>query len=402
MTTESMLKRAIAAHKGGRLTEAEVGYHRVLRERPNDPDVLNFLGMLRFHQGNPEAAVRELRQSIDLNPDNPHARINLGNVLLAGKDDAGAHEQFLKATELAPDLAGAWYNLGVCLRRLQRPDDAATALYKALKLQKGHSQAHETLSMLLYRQGRFAEAAQIYRDWLEHDPGSAIARHMLAAMSGEGTPLRGSDEYVATLFDRFADSFDENLAEIGYRAPQLLGDRLQANVAPGATLDILDAGCGTGLAAPLLKPHARRLVGVDLSAGMLAKARQRSLYDDLETGELCAFMQAHPQEFDVVVSADTLCYFGALEEPVAAARRALKPGALLLFSLEAWDSPDPSASFHLQPHGRYRHTAQYVRRVLETEGFTIERLDCEVLRRERGADVMGHVVTASLPKPVAG
>jgi predicted TPR repeat methyltransferase len=394
MTAESLLKRAIAAHKGGRLTEAEVGYHRVLRERPNDPDVLNFLGMLRFHQGKPEAAIEQLRQAIELNPENPHARINLGNVLLVSKDIEGAHEQFLKATELAPELAATWYNLGVCLRRMQRPDDATTALYKALKLQKGHSQAHETLSMILYRQGRFEEAAQVYRDWLEHDPGSAIARHMVAAMSGKGTPLRGSDEYVATLFDRFAESFDENLAEIGYRAPELLAQALQENIPPGATVDILDAGCGTGLAAPLLKPHASRLVGVDLSEGMLANARKRSLYDELVRSELSAFMRARPAEFEVVLSADTLCYFGTLEEPLAAAHSCLKAGALLLISLEAWDTADPAASFDLQPHGRYRHGADYVRRVLNETGFTLLALQPQTLRRERGADVVGHVVVA--------
>ncbi len=395
MTVETVLKRAIAAHKGGRLTEAEVGYHRVLRDRPNDPDVLNFLGMLRFHQGNPEGAVQQLRQAIEINPDNPHARINLGNVLLASKDAEAAHEQFLKASELAPDLAATWYNLGVCLRRLNRPEDAATALYKALKLQKGHSQAHEALSMLLYRLGRFDEAADVYRDWLLYDPNSAIARHMLAAMSGEGTPLRGSDEYVATMFDRFAESFDENLTELGYRAPQLLAERLEANVAPGAALDILDAGCGTGLAAPMLKPYARRLVGVDLSTGMLAKARERSLYDDLATGELCAFMQAHPGEFDVVLSADTLCYFGALEEPLGAARLCLRDGGLFLFSLEAWDTAEATASFDLQRHGRYRHNAAYLERVLASSGFSLVSVEPRTLRRERGTDVIGHVVVAA-------
>ena len=43
---------------------------------------------------------------------------------------------------------------------------------------------------------------------------------------------------------------------------------------------ILDAGCGTGLCGPLLKPWARRLVGVDLSGGMLEKARALQLYDE--------------------------------------------------------------------------------------------------------------------------
>ena len=44
---------------------------------------------------------------------------------------------------------------------------------------------------------------------------------------------------------------------------------------------ILDAGCGTGLCGPLVAPHAQRLTGVDLSAGMLAQASEKGVYDEL-------------------------------------------------------------------------------------------------------------------------
>ena len=33
---------------------------------------------------------------------------------------------------------------------------------------------------------------------------------------------------------------------------------------PAGSLDVLDAGCGTGLCGPLVKPYARSLVGVAL------------------------------------------------------------------------------------------------------------------------------------------
>ena len=49
-----------------------------------------------------------------------------------------------------------------------------------------------------------------------------------------------------------------------------------ARLSPAKALDILDAGCGTGLCGPLLAPYARRLVGVDLSDGMLKHAREKN------------------------------------------------------------------------------------------------------------------------------
>jgi pimeloyl-ACP methyl ester carboxylesterase len=55
-TIDPTLTKAIATHRAGRLPEAKAQYERVLRRRPNDPDALNFLGMLEHQNGNPRAA----------------------------------------------------------------------------------------------------------------------------------------------------------------------------------------------------------------------------------------------------------------------------------------------------------------------------------------------------------
>ena len=57
------------------------------------------------------------------------------------------------------------------------------------------------------------------------------------------------------------------------------------------SLDVLDAGCGTGLCGPLIAPYARRLVGVDLSERMLDQARARNVYDELVRRELTAYLR---------------------------------------------------------------------------------------------------------------
>lgn len=71
----------------------------------------------------------------------------------------------------------------------------------------------------------------------------------------------------------------------------------------------------------MLKPYARSLTGVDLSPGMLAKARAREAYDRLHEDEITHFLAANVA-FDVIASADTLCYFGDLELLAQRARRA--------------------------------------------------------------------------------
>ena len=118
---------------------------------------------------------------------------------------------------------------------------------------------------------------------------------------------------------RFAESFDEKLGRLSYHAPQLVAAVLQDSGLPATkALDVLDAGCGTGLCGPLVAPYARSLEGVDLSAKMLEKAKGRG-YDRLVKSELVAFLMETPARYDLIVSADTLVYFGALEGVLAAA-----------------------------------------------------------------------------------
>ena len=109
--------------------------------------------------------------------------------------------------------------------------------------------------------------------------------------------------------------------------------------------------------------------------------------------ELGAFL-AMPDEaaaWDVVLSADTLCYFGPLEAVCAGARKVLRPGGLFGFSVE--DAGERAPDGHLlNPHGRYAHSAAYVRRCLEGAGLAVLGIDPAVLRTEGGKPVHGLIV----------
>ena len=73
---------------------------------------------------------------------------------------------------------------------------------------------------------------------------------------GATCPARASDAFVEKVFDGFAASFDSKLAKLSYRAPALVGAMLADSGLPAAKeLDVLDAGCGTGLCGPLVAPY---------------------------------------------------------------------------------------------------------------------------------------------------
>jgi len=160
---------------------------------------------------------------------------------------------------------------------------------------------------------------------------------------------------------------------------------------PKANLRVLDLGCGTGLCGPYLKPYAERLIGVDLSANMMAQASERLMYDELVKAELVAYLATVEMPQDIVVSADTLCYFGRLDAAFAGVHAALRRNGIWVFTVEAHPGEQP---FTLQLHGRYSHARSYVESNLLASGFgAIEVYEVD-LRLENNEPVPGWLVTA--------
>jgi predicted TPR repeat methyltransferase len=384
---------AIEHTRRGRLREAEAIYLKLLSAHPDNSDALHYFGVLRMAQRRRDEAIELVTKSLKITPRNAHAWNNLGNMVATTGKLAAAEFAFKSALELQPDFLEALYNLGNLQRRMRKREEALQNFRRVVELNPKLSVAHENIAMLLFRLKRTEEAAAAFQRWSEVDPANPIARHMLAAYTDQA-PGRADDAYVAKLFNQMSGYFDESLGRLRYAAPQLLASALAEVIPFGEQrLAILDAGAGTGLCGPLLRSSAQRLVGVDLSAGMLDKARERQVYDELHEGELVAFMRAHPAEYDVIISADTLVYFGQLDDAFAATAGALKPGGVIAFTLEA--EPAESVARHkLNQHGRYSHGADYVREALAAAGFTLLQLEPGVLRKEMGADVQGHVVLA--------
>jgi predicted TPR repeat methyltransferase len=116
---------------------------------------------------------------------------------------------------------------------------------------------------------------------------------------------------------------------------------------------------------------------------------------------LTAYLADCDETFDVIVSADTLVYFGPLDEVMRFAENALRAGGRLIFTVEELVGAGHGARYSLGTSGRYRHAREYVQHVLEAAGLHAEIVSAE-LRLEAGEPVAGLVVLGTkTSSPVA-
>ena len=217
---------------------------------------------------------------------------------------------------------------------------------------------------------------------------------MLAACTGRNVPKRASNAFVERTFS-FASSFEAKLETLSYRAPALVAAMLEdSGLERSHRLDVLDAGCGTGLCGAAVAPFARRLIGVDISEGMLAHAADKNVYQTLVKAELTEYLRDNSGTFDLIVSSDTIVYFGDLKDIVSAFARALRPNGLLVFTLEHAVGDSDDVDYRLELHGRYSHAQAYVERSLKSSGLQSKIIHAE-LRMKAGVPVPGLVIRAA-------
>jgi predicted TPR repeat methyltransferase len=434
LTLDEAVAIAIQLQQNDQLAEAELVYRRILEAAPSHPVALHYSGVLAHQMERNHEAVALIEKSLALVPDRAdwhsnlgialqsHGRLeeaigayeraigldsshanaysNLGVLLRATGKPIEAEAAYRAAIRLNPNHIDAYTNLGILLNALKRPEEAVTCFCKVILLRPKHREARKLLALAHCTLGEVDEAIRIFEEWLAEEPDDPIATHMLAACTGRGVPSRASDGFVAGTFDSFAASFESKLEKLLYRAPRLVGAMLEDSaLQPSRNLDVLDAGCGTGLCGPLVAPYARRLTGVDLSAGMLTQAKEKSVYDELVRGELTTLLRERREAFDLIVSADTLCYFGALDEVAAAAAQALRPAGLFIFTVER-ELGEPVFGYRLELHGRYSHSRAYVEGLLAGAGLAADIVEAD-LRMESGVPVPGLVVRASKPRDAA-
>ncbi|MFZ6757627.1 tetratricopeptide repeat protein [Undibacterium sp. Ji50W] len=415
----------------GRSQEAVASYDRALLLKPDYAMACNNRGNALRSLGQTEQALASYDQALQITPAYPEALLNRGLLLqelaehesaLPDFDDALALRnhysealfaravslQYLHAHEEAlqdydhllqqnPRHSEAWCNRGMLLQNLQQYEAALHSIDQALAGKADFAKAHQQRGHCLRLLQRNDEAITAYQNALAQGANAEQIRYALAALGTGDTPAAAPPGYVAELFDQYADHFDRHLLDVlGYTVPDLLAAAIQRHRGP-ASYSSLDLGCGTGLCAPSLRHFSNRLVGVDLSEKMLAKARNTGLYDSLHCADITSFLlTATAADYDLIVAADVFVYIGDLQQVFAEVSRVLRHGGLFAFSAEAADTvgktAGETANFCLRPSHRYAHAAHYLQLLAQQHGFIIMETQQEFARRDHGEDIAIHIM----------
>jgi SAM-dependent methyltransferase len=122
-------------------------------------------------------------------------------------------------------------------------------------------------------------------------------------------------------------------------------------------LKVLDAACGEGYGSALLATVADSVTGVDVSAGAIEHAKARYTAETLEFRVSdCLSLPFGDDEFDCVVSFETLEHLEDHDGLMTEFRRVLKPAGFLLLS-----SPDKAIYTDLQQHENEFHLRELYR-----------------------------------------
>lgn len=358
--------RSARAEVLARLTESTsrlIDIDKALAREPTDAARWNSRGSLLASTGRAEDALTSFDRALSLRPDFAEALCNRATLLLETRKPDAALAAFDALVLLDPLHAFGWNNRGNALAQMQRFEEAVISYDRALAVRPDFPEAKENRDFALFALGR---------------------------------NVRSPAKYMRGLFDEFSSHYDDTmLRKLEYQSHlhvRALADRVLPHAAPW---DILDAGCGTGLAGMAFSDLASGgcLDGIDISPRMLEGARAKGIYGDLILGDLEVFLAEPGRRYDLIISSDTMTYFGELAGVFAGIAQRLQPGGFYLFASEGKEG----GGWEQTEVHRFRHSASYVRAEAERVDLRCIDVSACILRREKDQPVMGHAIALQKP-----
>ena len=161
MSFDFLYEQALRHHEAGNFDEAEALFRKLLAVNPDNPDLLNLLGLIGQEKGADEQAVELFYKAIKLAPEFLPYKFNLALSLEhLGKDlEAISYYNQVPIKESFNNIGRIYYGLGKI--------EAAGYFCKALEMDAGYTEAQANLAMT-YEPAKAMEALQKIKDPLAY------------------------------------------------------------------------------------------------------------------------------------------------------------------------------------------------------------------------------------------
>jgi predicted O-linked N-acetylglucosamine transferase (SPINDLY family) len=176
MELRELFAQGMAAHRAGRMAQAEQIYRQVLRAEPANFPALHMLGFLKAQQGHFEEAITLLHKAVRQQPQDIAARSHYAHALMMAQRLDEALAAYDRVLAIEPRNFGALYNRGVVLSQQQRFAEALAALDGAAAIRGDVAGLFHNRGAVLTGLNRQREAMQSYDRALELDPAYLPAR----------------------------------------------------------------------------------------------------------------------------------------------------------------------------------------------------------------------------------
>lgn len=181
MSYDILFSRALKLHEDGQLDEAERIYRQILETAPQQPEVLNLLGLTAQAKGAQSEACSLFYRALQAAPERADFYYNMAFSLRLDGKPLEALENFRKVVSLRPDVKEAYNEIALILEKEGRLSEARENWQKALQIDAAYSEAAANLAMS-YRNENCGLAAKMLEEAAEQFSGEARIWYYLSQL----------------------------------------------------------------------------------------------------------------------------------------------------------------------------------------------------------------------------